>query len=250
MKTDILKLKAALVAIAMVGTAHAMNTQDNALETKINALQAVQCQHLADNAAPVATEHENEFIESMFLQIRDAVKNLADLIESFIDKNNKESFSAFINRCQDKITLIESNILIPLKAELSAVKAVQPGSTYAKILERTLTLAQDKAYKELQTLHTILDTHRKGPDAKKAIVLVNSLKPHLMKLTSEAELDSLDKKLAEIYELLVVETKSNVVTELKKLQSMVKEIKAKTGAIQKTVNIELLPIISAKLKRP
>lgn len=230
MKTDILKLNAVILAIAMACTAHAM--QPN--EPFVHEIHTGQT--------------EEEFIESMFLQIRDAVTSLADLVENFVDKNNKESFSAFINRCQDRINHIEKNILAPLKYELEQAKAVAPHSNYCKILELTFNLANEMAYKEIKTLHTILDTHRKSADAKKATVLVGALKPHLTKLTSVATLDLLDKKLSEISALL---PKGNLVTnELDQLKKMVKDIKTKTATIQNKVNIELLPIISAKLKKP
>ena len=71
---------------------------------------------------------------------------------------------------------------------------MRPGSTYYKILELTFNLANEMAYKELQTLHTILDTHRKSSNAKKATALVGLLKPHLTKLTSIASLDLLDSE--------------------------------------------------------
>ena len=235
MKTDILKLKAVILAIAVACSAHADQIDEHFLAQPVMA-QMVQT--------------DDEFVESMFLQIRDAVNAIDHLVESFIDKSNKESFSAFINRCQERLTHIEKNILAPLRAELAQAKTLRPGSNYHKILEKTFTLANEMAYKELQTLHTILDTHRKSDKAKNATALVGLLKPHLTKLTSVASLDLLDQKLTEIYNLLLLEKHSTVTQELEKLKKMVKDIKTKTATIQNKVNIELLPIISAKLKKP
>ena len=234
MKTDLLKLKAVLLAIAVACTAQAHSSEPPVIESSVTK----------------SSQSEEQFIEAMFLEIRDSVKSIADLVESFVDKNNKESFSAFINRCQQRLAHIEKNILVPLKAELSRVKELRPGSLYYKTLEKTFNLAHEMAYKELQTLHTILDTHRKSDKAKNATALVGALKPHLTKLTSIASLDLLDQKLTEIYDLLVLEKHATVTQELEKLKKMVKDIKTKTATIQNKVNIELLPIISAKLKKP
>lgn len=252
MKTDILKLKAALIALAVACSAQVTHP----MQTDIDGDAIMNNQHAMEIDNPLTQE---QFIESMFLQIRDTVKAIADLIESFVDKNNKESFTAFINRCQEKLKYIEKNILAPLEAELARVQAQQPGSTYHKTLELTFKLAQERAYKELQILHTILFNHRwkvdengnlvQAPDAKKATALVGVLKPHLTKLTSITSLDELDNKLTEIYNLLVLEKHTTVTQELEKLKKMVQEIKIKTTSIQNKVNIELLPIISAKLKR-
>jgi hypothetical protein len=189
MKTDILKLKAVLLALAIACSAQAQATEVQSSSIEVNR----------------ATQREEQFVESMFLQIRDAVKAIADLVESFVDKNNKESFNAFITRCQEKLVHIEKNILTPLKAELTRVKEQKPGSTYYKILELTFNLANEMAYKELQILHTILDTHRKSDKAKNPVALVGSLKPHLTKLTSAASLDLLDQKLTEIYNSSLLE---------------------------------------------
>ncbi len=236
MKTDILKLKAAIVALALACSAQVTHPMQK--EAAIDSLKA-----------SFYSESQELFIESMFLQIRDTVKAIADLVESFVDKNNKESFTAFISRCQERLTHIEQNILGPLRAELAKAEAEQPGSVYHKTLDLTFKLAQERAYKELNTLHNILYTHSKSPDAKKATALVSVLKPHLNKLTSIASLDELDSKLTEIYNLLILEKHTTVTLELEKLKKMVQEIKVKTTSIQNKVNIELLAIISARLKR-
>ncbi len=246
MKTHVLKLKAVLLALAVACSAQAQKN-DFSKDSDGDAIMVDQ-----NDVQPMDLDStsEEQFVESMFLQVRDAVKAIADLVESFVDKNNKESFSAFITRCQDRLTHIEKNILAPLKAELSRIKEQQPGSTYHKILELTFKLANEMAYKELQTLHTILDTHKKSDKAKNATALVGALKPHLTKLTSIASLDLLDQKLTEIHNLLLLEKHATVTQELDKLKKMVKDIKTKTATIQNKVNIELLPIISAKLKKP
>lgn len=167
MKTDILKMKVVVIAFVIVSSAQsARATTDEHLLTHEQYHQGMSdIKQLSDQE-----QHEQQFIESMFLQIRGAVKAIAELIESFIDKNNKESFSAFIARCQARINHIEKNILEPLKKE--SLEAL-PGSNYHKILELTFKLAHEMAYKELQTLHTILDTHRKSDKAKSAMALVS-----------------------------------------------------------------------------
>lgn len=230
MKTDTLKLKAIVIALLLAGST----------------------QPLLQAAAPAQTmevQTENEFIESMFAKIKDSVNAIIDLVESFIDKNNKESFSSFIGRCKDRLTLITNTILTPLQKELDRVKATRSGSRYHQILENTYRLANEMAYKELLTLHTILETHKKSPDAKKATALVGVLKPHLNKLTSVETLDRLDKKLAEIHDLLVAEKNTSVAKEIENLQKMVKEIRAKMESIRGKINIELLTVISSRLKK-
>ena len=253
MKTDILKLKAVVIALAIASTAQAnqssmqilVDTAQN-LSSSTPILKVDAPQELSYKIG----QNDDQFFEYMFIQIGDTVNAIVDLVKSFIDKNNKESFSAYINRCQVRLLHIEKNILAPLRAELTNSRSVRPGSVYHKILEATYNLANELAYKELQTLYTILDTHRKSPDAKKATTLAGVLRPHLTKLTSVASLDLLDQKLTEIYNLLILEKHPMVTQELEKLKTLVKEIKVKTTAIQNTVNIELLPIISARLKKP
>lgn len=237
MKTDILKFKAVVIALAIAATAHA--------NTHTSDYHAIDIQ-----SASRAAQTEEQFVESMFLQVRDTVKAIADLVESFIDKSNKESFSAFIGRCQDRLKHIENNILVPLREELSRVRVMNPGSIYHKTLELTFNLANDMAHQELKVLYEILDKHSKSPNAKKATALVGVLKPHLIKLTSVAKLDLLDSKLTEIYNLLVLEKHAAVTLELEKLKKIVKDIKTKTGTIQSKVDIELLSTIDARVKRP
>jgi hypothetical protein len=192
MKTDILKLKVAVLAIVISCSAQAHLTD------QIRSQQGI-----------TSSQCEEQFnIESKLLQIREVVKMNATLVESFRDRNNKESFNAFITRCQERLTYIEKNILAPLQAELARVKQRLPGSTYCKTVQLTLNLANEMAYKELQIFHNILDTHRKSDKAKNAVALTIALKPVLIKLTSAASpasLDLLDQKLTEIYNSSLLE---------------------------------------------
>lgn len=228
MKTDTLKFKAVMLAIALAGINYAPV--------------------YASKPAVTFTQTQSEFIEQMFIEIRDAVNTTIDLVESFMDKTNKESFSAFLVRCQDQIKYIEENILAPLEAEVAMAKATQPNSDYCKALEKTLKFGKEQAYKELVDFYTILDTHRKNPaKAKNALELVNSLRPNLQKLISVPTLDMLDKSLADIAQHL--DSTGEVAQEIDNLKAMVKEIRTKAASMQGKVNAGLLPIISARLQR-
>ena len=228
MKTDTLKFKAVMLAIALASTGPTVIVPMDAADT-------------------TQADYQNQFIEAMFTQIRDGVTATIDLVESFIDKTNTESFSAFIKRCHDQMVYFQDNILTPLKQELDYAKATQPGSDYYKIMQKTNILAID-AYKKLEKFHAILENHRKGPDAKKATILVKALQPHLQELISTKTLDELDQRLSEIHELL--DKSSAVASEIENLTALVKKLRTKAAAMQGKVNAELLPIISARLKKP
>ncbi|CAN5116116.1 hypothetical protein BH09DEP1_BH09DEP1_3630 [soil metagenome] len=229
MKTNTLKFKAVIMAIALAGLSHA----------SVHAM--------GSDGIELASAHENEFIEQMFTEIRDAVNATIDLVESFTEKTNKESLSAFLTRCMKQIKHIEDNILAKLEAELKIAKATQPNSDYCKALEKTYKFGKEQAYKELVTFYNILDKHRKDPaKAKNAMELVTVLKPHLQKLISTATLDLLDKSLTDISQHL---DSAEVATEIANLKAMVKEIRAKAAAMQGKVNAGLLAIISARLQK-
>lgn len=227
MKTNILKFKAVVLAIALAG---------------INYAPA----HAATPAV-VYTQAESDFIEKMFIEIRDAVNATIDLIDSFVDKSNKESFTSFINKCAAQIKYIEDNILAVLEAELKIAQATQPNSEYTKALEKTYKFGKEQAYKELVVFYTILENHRKSPKAKVALELVNSLKPHLQKLISTPTLDKLDNALTDINQHL--DSSGSIAEEIKELQKMVKDLRAKAAAMQGKVNAGLLPIIQMRLSK-
>lgn len=227
MKTDTLKFKAVMLAIALAGINYAPV--------------------YASKPAVTFTQAESEFIEQMFIEIRDAVNTTIDLVESFIDKTNKESFSAFLARCLTQIKYIENTILAPLEAEVAIAKATQPNSDYCKALEKTLKFGKEQAYKELVTFYTTLDNHRKSPKAKNAMELVTVLRPDLQKLISVPTLDMLDKSLADIAQHL--DSTGEVAQEIDNLKEMVKEIRTKAASMQGKVSAGLLPIISARLQR-
>jgi hypothetical protein len=228
MKTDTLKFKAVMLAIALAGINYAPV--------------------YANKPAVTFTQAESDFIEQMFIEIRDAVNKTIDLVDSFVDKNNKQSFSSFIAECATQIKYIEDNILAVLEAELKIAQVTKPGSEYTKALEKTYKFGKEQAYKELVTFHKILVDHRSNPaKAKNALELVNALKPHLQKLISVPTLDMLDKSLADINQHL--DSSGDIAKEIKELQAMVKEIRTKAAAMQGKVNAGLLPIISARLQR-
>lgn len=227
MKTDTLKFKAVALAVALAG------------------LNYVPAQ--AATPAISYTQAENDFIEKMFIEIRDAVDATIDLIDSFVDKNNKESFSAFMIRCAAQIKYIEDNILAVLEAELKIAQATQPNSEYTKALEKTYKFGKEKAYKELVEFYTILDKHRKSTQAKNALELVNKLKPHLTRLISTTTLDMLDASLADINQHL--DSTGPIAQEIKELQNLVKDLRVKAAAMQGKVSAGLLTVISARLQK-
>lgn len=228
MKTDTLKFKAVMFAIALAG---------------MNYMPA----H-ASTSTIVYTQAQSDFIEHMFIEIRDAVDKTIDLIDSFVDKANKESFTAFMNKCADQIQYIEKNILAVLEAELKIAQATQPNSEYTKALEKTYKFGKEKAYKELVDFYEILDKHRKDPkNAKNALELVNKLKPHLNRLISTPTLDMLDRSLTDINQHL--DSTGSIAKEIKDLQKLVKDLRVKAAAMQGKVNAGLLPVIQARLQR-
>ena len=228
MKTDTLKFKAVIMAIALAGIIPTTITSSTCAVASIS-----------------RADYENEFIEKMFTEIRDAVNATIDLVESFIDKNNKESFKSFLNRCKQQIAYIETEILAKLEAELKIAQATQPDSDYCKALEKTYKFGKE-AYKELVTFYNILEKHRKSAEPTNAMLLVTSLKPHLQKLISAPTLDMLDRSLTDISQHL---DSSDVTAEIENLKQMVKEIRTKAAAMQGKVNAGLLPIITARLKK-
>lgn len=235
MKSFTLKFKAVLMAIALAGVAHpsihAMDPMDIALTD---------------------SDYQNAFIEDMFIKIRDGVNATVDLVESFIDKTNPESFTNYLKRCEAQMAVIMNTIIKPLEAELAHAMATDPGSHYCKLLERTLKLAKEKAYKELEEFYKILKTHRNQTDpakVKNASLLVKSLQPHLNKLLSTPTLDLLDNALADIQTHLPANVSDSITTEVENLTLMVKEIRTKAAAMQGKVSAELLPIIGARLKK-
>lgn len=227
MKSNTLKFKAVALAVALAG---------------LNYVPA----HAASPAITY-TQAESDFIENMFTEIRDSVNATIDLIDSFVDKTNKESFGAFIAKCAAQIKYIEDHILKVLEAELALAQATQPGSEYTKALEKTYKFGKEQAYKELVVFYTILENHRKSPKANNALELVNSLKPHLQKLISTPTLDMLDKSLTDISQHL--DSTGSVAQEIKELQKMVKDLRVKAAAMQGKVNAGLLPIIQMRLKK-
>lgn len=226
MKTNTLKFKAVIMAIALAGISY----------TPV----------FPTPPAISFTQAENDFIEQMFSEIRDAVNATIDLVESFTEKTNKEALSAFLNRCMAQIKHIETEIIAKLEAELKIAQATQPDSDYCKALEKTYKFGKEQAYKELVTFYNILDKHRKSPNAKNAMDLVTALKPHLQKLISPVTLDLLDKSLTDISQHL---NSSEVAAEIANLKAMVKDIRTKAAAMQGKVNAGLLPIISARLQK-
>lgn len=228
MKTDTLKFKAVIMAIALAGISYAPV--------------------YATKPAITFTQAENDFIEKMFIEIRDAVDKTIDLIDSFVDKANKESFGSFMTKCSNQIDYIKKNILEILEAELKIAQATQPNSEYTKALEKTYAFGKEKAYKELVDFYNILEAHRTNPKvAKNALELVNKLKPHITRLISTSTLDMLDKSLTDINQHL--DSTGSIAQEILQLQKMVKDIRVKAAAMQGKANAGLLSVISARLQR-
>ncbi len=236
MKTDILKFKAVMLAIA--------------LSSGIPA--AVHADGISPDEVAITTDADSEgaFIENIFVEIRDAVNGTVNLVESFIDKLNKESYSAFLIRCLKQLNYIEQTILPLLADEIAAAQLIDPNSDYCKVLEKTHKFVKTKAYSELLAFYTILDNHRKDTaNAKNAMVLFGKLKPNLQKLVSVPTLDMLDQSLADIQQYLDITRYPAVAKEIDELKAMVKEIRVKSASMQSKIDLELLSIVSARLKK-
>lgn len=243
MKSNTLKFKAVVLAVALAGLSQA----------SLHAIDAMDIVPPIDDPMDVELtpeqdkERENQFIEQMFIEIRDAVNATIDLVDSFVDKKNKESFGSFMSRCVAQIKYIEENILAVLEAELKIAQATQPNSEYTKALEKTYTFGKEQAYKQLVIFYDILEKHRKSADPKNALKLVAVLKPHLQKLISTATLDMIDNSLTDINQHL--DSTGSIAKEIMELQKMVKNLRTKAAAMQNTVNANLLPIIQTRVQK-
>lgn len=243
MKTDTLKFKAVLAAIVLASLSNRLVAMT---APGYPAPQAIANGQSMQGLSP----QENEFFESMVLKIRDdAIKAIIDLIKKFIDPHTKDNFARYIEQCKARELIILRTILTPFKETLETVRKTQPGSQFHKMLESMHTLVYEMAYTEIQKLVTLLENHKKSPEAKKATALAGKLKPQLTALTSIATLNKLENKLDEIFKLMPQGSSPRVVQELNILKVLIQDIKKESAIIASTVNVELLPIISAMLKR-
>lgn len=231
MKTEILKLRI-VVLLALLASTHHLPTK---------AMTHHQIQEL----------DKNQFLELMVDHIKtDAVEAIIALIEHMIDKNNKEPFDAIIRGGERRLDLIQETTLTPLEQKLAIVRITEPNSQFHTILEKTYTLTNDMAYKELKGLIGVLRAHQASDQAKIGTALVGKLKPILKRLTSVETLNKLDQKVTEIYDLVAAYTTSaKVMTELNTLKQLIKELKVKSAATQQKVDISIVSIIGAMVKR-
>lgn len=196
--------------------------------------------------------NNNQFIEDMFIKIHDGVIATVKLVKSFTDRNNTESFTSYLKRCEAQMSSIVATIINPLELELKRTRSVNPSSRYTKLIEKTLKLASEKAYKELEGFYIILRDHRNQKDpakVKSATHLANKLQPHLERLLSDETLDLLDESLADIQAHLPHDVSENIVYEVAKLIEMAKEIRVEAVEMRGKVKAELLLIIGQRLKK-
>lgn len=255
MKTDTLKFKATVITLALT----CVNpTIIEAATPGNNQIQPVAQAALRTITATIngtkkqldlANCTENEFFEWVLQETDGSFKKIRERVEAFIDQNNKQSFDSYILSLDQLEAEIFTNFLAPLKQKVDITKAMESGSDFQILLEKTYKIAEEMAYNELKKLIAVLKDHRKSPDAKKATALVGKLKPLLTRLTSVATFDTLEQKIIEVSKHLPANVSPKVTQEIDRLKKLVKELRAKSAATQGKVNLELFNIISSMLKR-
>lgn len=233
MKTDILKFKIILLATALscVGTVGAGNFSSEASsKSEIEELLEKQ---------------DDSFLELIILRIKDTIKGINDLINSFLDKNNKESYAAYLARCKKQLENIEQSILAPLRAKLEIVSMHQSGSSFHRFLERAYLFANDMVYIELKNLVKFLEDYKNSKDPKKtkAPNFIDKLKP-FSRLTTPEALESLEKKITELSGLITQQSE-RVKQEVNSLINAVKKLRTNPPVVDK---LAALTAISNKLK--
>ncbi len=231
MKRDILKFKAAILAIALACANQPL---------PISAATPIE----------VETLSENKFLEEMVLRIKtDAVEAILDLVDFLTDKKVAgETLDSIINLCEKRLALINTIIIVPLDAKIQVMKT-QPASPFGPIFEKIHKLAKDMAYLELQKLVASLKAHKNdAKNMKKATALGGKIRPHFERLSSPATLNDLNQKLTEIY-ALAEQIKATVVQKINK-DKIISDIKLRVAQIQAKISgPELLTLYSAVLKK-
>ena len=172
MKTDTLKFKALFLTLAL-----AYGSQSTLLALPV--MDEVQVELLS----------ENDFFELMISRIKkDGVEAVFELLKVLTSKEllARETYDSVLKRCQDRLDIINALILTPIKTKLAVLKATEPNSRFAQILEKIYKLANELAYKEIDSLLGILKAHKADKDAKKTTALMGKLKKHFAKFTPVA----------------------------------------------------------------
>ncbi len=234
MKTDTLKLKVVMLAAGLV----CLGSQ--------NQLVAVPDSHHqnSDDLDNLMSLDDNRFFEFIVMRVKeDAVKSVINLIDSFVDKNSKETYMAYLKRCKDRLIILEIKILKPLRRKLEIIQANQPNSPFHKLLEGTYKLAKEM-YEEMEKLVELLDKHRTSPDAKKAPKFIDKLK-QFSSLTSPKALTDLENKIITLSNFITPAQGVRVKEEVEGLKKLIKDIKSNPPAFDK---LAALTAITNKLK--
>jgi hypothetical protein len=255
MKTDTLKFKATVITLALTCATPALIEAATPGNNQIQPVTQVALKTISatingtQKQLDLANCTENEFFEWVLQETDSAFKKIRERVKAFIDKNNKQSYDNYILSLDQLEAEIFTNFLVPLKQKVDITKAMQPGSNFQILLEKTYKIAEEMAYNELKRLIAVLKDHRKSPDVKKATALVGKLKPLLIRLTSIATFDTLEQKIVEASGYLPANTSTRVTQEIDRLKKLIKELKAESAATQGKVNLELFNVISSMLKR-
>ena len=237
MKTDILKFKVAMLATTLAFSANP------------ELISMVPTQPIsADALNNILTLDENAFLEAMAFRTKDAVESVLELVDLLTDEARigKERFEAIIKKIEDRLIVINDTIINPIKSKLDTVKAEQPDSPFHAILEKTNSLAKDAIWSTLNNILVIFKKHKESAHAKKAAMLLSTLKNYMLNLnkdSSPANLQKLEEKLNDLHALI---QKTNAIAIAKLNQNeIIANIKKKVAIIEARTAKNNLSLVTA-----
>lgn len=193
-------------------------------------------------AANQAYADNNQFIYTTVGQIKDTVSTLLNLTANLLDRNDKSNLSSVLQIGGQKLETIAAN-----NRQLKFQVDRAGGSSDRAILEALYEFSHMMAYQELLAFYNTLTSFKEvylvqkasETAAKKAIELLAVLKKQLDTYNSSGTIEKFERKLNEIYELLITADQTAAANELKTIitmtQAKIDEIKSKVGTSLATV---------------
>jgi len=203
-------------------------------------LSSVSPALLAENFGDMHFNHNQRVVvHEVSGYISHFIDDAEQLIKSFIDSNNLETYGSYIKRFDAKLQQLRINVLDKLNTHIQA-------NSNDALLKQVFTITHEilgEIYKRLERVKFVLQKHQNN---KSAIDLVGELKPVLVELTSASTLKQLDNRLGMLEQLLKQIEFPDIAAKIAEVRLLIVKSLAAPAA---TNQHELLRVMRSRLHR-
>lgn len=188
---------------------------------------------------------ERNYVSNLTKKIETIAQFLSDTFITFTDKNDNTPYYLYVTELNDEIDEFENTILKPLAEEIC--KAKISGS---KPYYDGLTLVYDVLTGFLAKINAIRPTLSKyiDKDSASAANLVKELKPYLADLANPQVLADLQKKVDQLYHLMITAGESSISNQIKDIKDILNSSQVNPALKRRIDPLVIFTCLSTKLR--